>query len=262
MAEVRVTSWNDLQDKLFEGAWRDDIRRFRSSYVFRGSSSTAHRLETSLRRLGGNYAEMEPHILRNFRKYAHQNFVEQNTLWHWLSLAQHHGLPTRLLDWTVSPFVAAHFATAVVEMYDHDGIVWAVNQKKVQEYLPELLRAELQREGADYFTADMLAQTVPSFNALDSLGSSLFVAYFEPPSMDDRITNQYALFSVMPDPQASLDDWLGEHPDLLLKIILPAEMKWEIRDRLDQINITERVLFPGLDGLSAWLKRYYTPRTG
>jgi hypothetical protein len=80
--------------------------------------------------------------------------------------------------------------------------------------------------------------------------------------MDDRITNQYALFSVMPDPRASLDDWLGEHPDLVLKIILPAKMKWEIRDRLDQINITERVLFPGLDGLSAWLKRYYTPRTG
>ncbi|RPJ51464.1 MAG: FRG domain-containing protein, partial [Chloroflexi bacterium] len=82
----------------------------------------------------------------------------------------------------------------------------------------------------------------------------------EPPSIDDRITNQYALFSIMPDPTARLDEWLLDYPDLWQRIIIPARIKWEIRDKLDQANITERVLFPGLDGLSRWQKRYYTPR--
>jgi hypothetical protein len=64
----------------------------------------------------------------------------------------------------------------------------------------------------------------------------------------------------MSDPQARLADWLNSHPDLFFKIIIPSELNWEIRDRLDQANITERVLFPGLDGLSSWLKRQYSPR--
>ena len=64
----------------------------------------------------------------------------------------------------------------------------------------------------------------------------------------------------MSDPAAVLDDWIEMHPDVARKIIIPAGLKWEIRDKLDQANITERVLFPGLDGLSRWLKRHYSPR--
>jgi hypothetical protein len=73
--------------------------------------------------------------------------------------------------------------------------------------------------------------------------------------------NQYALFSVVSPAEARLDDWLEQHPDLGGRILIPAELKWEVRDKLDQANITERVLFPGLDGISRWLARYYTPRT-
>lgn len=211
-------------------------------------------------RLGGDFTRMENHLLRNFRKYAHRDIVERDTLWHWLSLAQHHGLPTRLLDWTVSPLVAAHFATANVDKFDCDGAIWAVNHIKAHAQLPMLLKNCLNLEGANYFTVELLSQAVDSLKALDSLAPPHFVVFFEPPSIDDRIVNQFALFSVMPDPKAVLNDWLQAQPDLWRKIVIPAGLKWEIRDKLDQANITERVLFPGLDGLSTWQKRYYTPR--
>ena len=60
--------------------------------------------------------------------------------------------------------------------------------------------------------------------------------------------------------RADLGEWLVAHPHLYRKLIIPAKLKWEVRDKLDQANITERVLFPGLDGLATWLKRYFSPR--
>jgi hypothetical protein len=86
------------------------------------------------------------------------------------------------------------------------------------------------------------------------------VLWVEPPSFDARIVNQYALFSVVSPARLRLEEWLGRHDDLARRIVVPADLKWEVRDKLDQANVTERVLFPGLDGLSQWLARYYAPR--
>jgi len=70
----------------------------------------------------------------------------------------------------------------------------------------------------------------------------------------------YALFAFASHPDLSLAEWLAPRPELWRRVIVPAELKWEVRDKLDLANVTERVLFPGLEGLSRWLKRYYLPQ--
>lgn len=258
---VKVTSWEQLQRELFADSWNEDLGRFRSRFAFRGLSDADYPLATTLMRLNGSYVELEPHLLRNFKKYAHRSIVEQDSVWHWLAVAQHYGLPTRLLDWTYSPYVALHFVTANINRFDTDGVIWAVNYLKVHQLLPLPLKEKLNAEGANVFTVEMLAESLCTLQDLRTLTTDDFTLFFEPASIDDRITNQFAFFSVMSDVTRSLDDWLKQVPHLWRRIIIPAELKWEIRDKLDQANITERVLFPGLDGLSCWLKRHYSPKT-
>jgi hypothetical protein len=258
---IRISSWNELNECLYSGSWHSDIGRFRSTFAFRGLSKAGYDLTTSLMRLQGHYHELEVHILRTFRRYARREAVPGDSIWNWLAVGQHHGLPTRMLDWTYSPYVALHFATEDLDHFDCDGIVWCVDYSKTNHFLPARLREIIQRERVYAFTAEMLTEAAATLHDFDTLSDEDFVVFFEPPSLDERIVNQYALFSLLSNPRMSLDSWLAEHPDVYRVVVIPAELKWEVRDKLDQANITERVLYPGLDGLGSWLKRYYTPRS-
>lgn len=257
--DIKVAdSWESLQQYLFHDAWNKDLLRYRSPYAFRGLSDETYQLDTTLQRLGGDFVSLEHHLMRNFKKYAHRDVVSTDSFWHWVSVAQHHGLPTRLLDWTHSPLIAMHFATANMEKYDINGAIWCLNYEKAHHYLHDSLRKELLQEGANTFTTEMLDRASGTLQQFSSITSSPMLVFFEPPSMDDRIVNQFALFSVMSDSAIGIEDWLVNYPELCRKIIIPANLKWEIRDKLDQCNVTERVIFPGLDGLSRWLHRHYS----
>jgi hypothetical protein len=261
MEEIRVASWTQLHERLFEGSWNAALGRHRSNYAFRGRNDAAEDLSTSLARLGGDADELERHLVRNFRKYASSEAVPADSVWNWLALGQHHGLPTRLLDWTYSPLVALHFTTARREYFDRDGVVFMLDYVRAHERAPEALRELLAGQGANLFTTEMLGEAAPELEWLGDLAEEDdFVVFVESPSFDARIVNQYALFSLMSRPAVSLDEWLRRHPDLGRRIVIPADLKWEVRDKLDQANVTERVLFPGLDGLSRWVARYYAPR--
>jgi hypothetical protein len=258
MPDIRIANWSELTDALYQIP-TTPYGRHRSDFVYRGLADQRWGLETSLKRLGGNYVNVERPILRAFRKYAEPGSIPSDTLWVRLSVAQHHGLPTRLIDWTVSPRVAVHFATAEEEHYDKDAAIWCVDVVQARALLPNSLRSVLDREYAYLFSVEML-EFITELQQFDSLGADHpFVLFFEPPSLDARIVNQGAIMSVMSSATLVLDEFLRGHPKLFQRIIIPKEVKWEIRDKLDQDNVTERMLFPGLDGLSRWLKRYYGP---
>ncbi len=259
-----MQDWLTILERLYEGSWNQDLQRFRSPFAFRGMGRTTHSLSSSLVRLAAAHADvnrLEAALLRNFRKYARAEATHTDSIWEWLALAQHRGLPTRLLDWTYSPLVALHFATSDPADFAVDGVVWCVNFVEANKRLPAKLRRILENEGSDTFTVEMLAG-LSTLREFDALSRDPFVIFLEPPAVDSRILNQLALSSAMSSADAELGDWLRRHPDLCRSVEIPAAVKWEIRDKLDQANINERVLFPGLDGLSRWLARYYTPTAG
>ncbi len=262
MTIIKATSWADLNVLLFQDSWDGNLNRFRTKFAFRGMADKSHDLKTSLMRLGHNYQKLERHLLRNFQKYAYTDTAKSDIFLDWLAIAQHHGLPTRFNDWTFSPYVALHFLTVNTDEFNKDGVIWIIDYHKAHTYLPRSLSNMLNKEGCDIFTSRMLKDTITSFESFkllqDENNYNDFVIFLEPPSIDSRILNQYALFSLMSRPTIQIDEWMQDKQDLYKKIIIPATLKKEIRDKLDQSNINERILFPGLDGLCAWLKRHYS----
>ncbi|NUW36294.1 FRG domain-containing protein [Nonomuraea sp. SMC257] len=258
---VTVSSWRELDDAISEVSGpRGPHPRggpSHSAVVFRGRSRPPHSHLSGLARLAGEYPAVERHLIRNFRKYAHRQ-APGPTIWDWLALGQHHGLPTRLVDWTFSPLVALHFATAV---WPHDeAMLIGLDCEAAHRLLPGPLREVLDHEGAVLFTTEMLARRAPDLDSFGKLaGAEPFLALFEPPSLDERIVTQSSVLSALSDVTWPVERWLNAHPDLWWAWRIPPEVKAEVRERLDQAGITERALLPGLDGLAAWLRRYYSP---
>lgn len=262
MVTETATSWAHLYELLFKDSENPRLGRFKSRYAFRGVSTASYKMETSLIRQRGEFAKTESHILRQFKKYAFQSLGDHENEWYWLSVGQHYGLPTRLLDWSYSPDVALHFATSNTSKMDEDGAVWMVNYKELHQSAPPRINGIMKAEKTWILTTALMSDGLNNLAALDELGrtSGDFVLFFEPPALDARIYNQFAYFSVASRPDLVMDDYLTASPHLpWKKIIVPADLKWEVRDKLDQRNISERILFPGLGGLAEWLKRYYLP---
>jgi len=240
----------------FLKAIRDFGGRGPAQTYFRGQGELVEQLKPSIGRkqyyAGKSVTfteKQERSLLKRFRRYAYEYFKRVPTEWETLFLARHHGLPTRLLDWTSNPLVALYFAAS--HESDHlarsapggrekklevDGTVWAIAQRQTD------------RDSIDVFAHE------PSPLA----ASGIRLVY--PVNPSPRITAQSGVFTLHGDPWADLVKCAGKpYADDELDIqrlqrwTVPAANKTNIILDLERVAINSRTLFPDLDGLARGL---------
>jgi hypothetical protein len=260
---VTIDSLADLIAKVTPASPDPETGRRRDSGVYRGAADAGWPLLTSLDTLGGvrpphGKADLEEHILRNFIRYSRPFFaVSPVNEWEVLIAAQHHGLPTRLLDWTYSPMVAAHFATVETDR-ETDRAVWRLDWKAVHRQFRMPERALLIQDLEGIFGQERAFTPWALFGPRSD--QHQFACMIEPPSLDARIATQAATFTLCSDNRRSFDAFL-EANDLssaLTRFVIPHREVGRLRDQLDLVSVDERRLFPDLDGLAAYLRRYYS----
>ncbi|HEU0052336.1 MAG TPA: FRG domain-containing protein, partial [Longimicrobium sp.] len=138
ITEIRIETLGELLDRVTPEQFDPRSGRLRVTSVFRGSTDAEYPLLTSLDRLGGGAphakAHLEEHILRNFIRHS-RPFLAHTPAneWELLVTAQHHGLPTRLLDWSYSPLIAAHFAT-LGGRPGRDRVIWRLDWARMHAH--------------------------------------------------------------------------------------------------------------------------------
>ena len=240
--------------------------RLRDNAVYRGLLDADWHLLTSLDRLGSPpnpphaKSHLEEHLLRNFLRYS-RPYLQLSSIneWEGLVIAQHHGLPTRLLDWTYSPLVAAHFATLGGDP-TKDRAVWKLDWQKVHKhfYVPPIaltvedLEARLRAKG--------LNGIWNLFSPPQNTTLPPFMYMLEPPALDTRIIVQSSTFTLCSDKSQPLDKILlaNNLSYTITKFVIPAPSVEYFRDQLDLCSIDERRLFPDLEGVTTEMKRYYS----
>ena len=263
---IIIDSIDGIMKLISEQKFNPEINRVRSPYFYRGMPDASYKLTTSLRlNCKHLHKELEASVLRNFNKYACiADPTLSSSIWKQMMIGQHHGLPTRLLDWTYSPLIALHFAHSernFDKLDKRDCVVWRIDMQNANKNLPRRYRDAMKKQGSFVFSVDALTSIVDNIEQYDvDMGSEAFVN-IEPPSVDQRIINQYSFFSIIPSGIEDLEDFLEKHTDHTVKYIIRKEIRWAVRDMLDQFNISERILYPGLDGLSTSLARHYFVRT-
>lgn len=260
---VEIKKIEDLSALLFDQMYDEKIKRNRSNFLYRGLPSEKYILKTSLQRNCKNkQKELEMSILRNFTKYTaiDDKPFFKDSVWRQMIIGQHHGLPTRLLDWSYSFMVALNFSVSVNNLDDmekENAVVWKIDITELNQLLPKKYQNKLQEENAYLFTVEMLNELNISLKDYDLEMSDKSIVLLEPPSIDQRIVNQYSYFSIIPMGIKSIEEYLEKETKRTCKYIIDKSLKWQIRAMLDQMNINERILFPGIDGLTRWMKRHY-----
>ena len=260
--EIRINTLEDLMPLLSEQEYRPELGRNRSGYLYRGMPDSSYRMVTSLSRCcKGLQKTLEPAILNNFSKYAvREDQTVVQSIWLQMITGQHNGLPTRLLDWSHSALVALHFAMTEDNLEDmdaHDCVVWRIDMQEQISHLPEKYRIAVGKEQTTLFSVEMLTKITDSLYQYDEDMGDHSMVIIEPPSTNPRIVMQYSFFSLVPMGITDIEKYLNEYTERTVKYVIDRKLRWRVRDMLDQLNISERLLYPGLEGLSKWIARHY-----
>ena len=256
----------------------------RGRWIFRGQSDATWPLQPSLERLAGELGELpstvELFIDAEFRRNAHHygnDLPGPDDGLGWLALMRHHGAPTRLLDFSRSPYVAAFFAT-VDARPDRPSVIWAANGSQINHHAGSLLakhsmgyavKQHGQRclDNASYSFSDP-AVFKDVFEGGTLRGQTAVPARVVVP-VEPRQTNQRALLqqgmflcpvTLFATFEAALKNVVRhangngpDHENILYKIwILPEAHAPTLRE-LHRMNISYATLVPGLDGLARTL---------
>jgi FRG domain len=173
----------------------------------------------------------------------------------WLFLMQHHGVPTRLLDWSESILVATFFA---VDSDNHkDGELWTLLPWKLNEShgfygLPsnsknrtlQFLAHEIFHNNPEELKEDYKLKEIPKIPMA-----------FLPPLMHPRMNSQFSCFTIHPKPQTGclIPDVIQDNK-YLMRYIIPKGLKKVFKSNLSALGITHSSIFPDLEGLAKTLK--------
>lgn len=198
--------------------------------IYRGVSDASYKLTPSLGRIPSLQALVEDdrvtreqELLEDYRNHARPYFESGiPDEWEILAIAQHHGLPTRLLDWTKNPLVAAYFAVESESKVDCCLYTYTLNR----------------------FT---------SIDAIDDPYSIETTITVEMPHVTRRITAQSGVFTLSGDPFSAMEEDEGTRQNIG-KYIIPKELKRETLLRLHKLGINRATLFPSAEGIAQYLK--------
>jgi hypothetical protein len=200
--------------------------------LFRGQPHD-HPLLPRIARLSlqDDLAKVERTMLAEFKRQStpYLGHIPDNN-WDWLALAQHHGMATRLLDWTKNPLAALWFVVQRPPSSDSHGVLWV--------FTPDT---------HDVVTADE-ARASP-----DGPFEGTRTKVFQPNCVTERIVAQAGWFTVhkylreksqfMPLEEYEI------HKEHLVKLTVPAKAFAELRYQLDRFGVNNASLFPDLDGI-------------
>lgn len=247
------------------------ISKLTNSWIFRGQSDSLWDLKTSIERTDfiKMYPEIEQSFVIEFQRGA-RNFLNTidipENLTEWLALMQHHGAPTRLLDFTKSPLIAAFFAFEDLKSNSEAIAIWCINEQMLLHRLEKDLNLrhddefeeKRKRFSDEDYEASRRRFTNQDFEDIFYYKGTSCVIPIEPFKMNKRYALQQSIF-ISPgnstEPLMEQFEFFGDDiSKAFLKICLPTTLRKEALKDLLKMNISRTTLFPDLVGFSQGLK--------